>query len=136
MKHIDDPVRLQKEILKKTCYLAVIPVLYSLVSGEWATLLGLLFGLLIGTLIFRLRLINIERSLQMSEGKATSFIRNRYFIEYAIYLAVLLVARKNPSVNFLATAIGLFFIKFTVIGWVIIDLIRDAFNQKLESFKR
>ena len=135
MKYINNPNRMQVEIIKKTYLISIIPIAYSLISGNYDTLLGFVFGLVISTLILRLRVINIERSLDMEEGKAETFIRNRYFIEYAIYFVVLLVARKNPSLNFLAAAIGLFMMKFTVLMWVILDMARGGLNKKLEDYK-
>src|SRR6056297_734512 len=101
MKYIDDPVRMQMEIIKKTWLIAVIPLGYSLLSGHLKTFLGLALGLLISTLLLRLKVIQIKRSLAMSEEKAVTFIRNRYFIEYIIYFVVLFVAQKNPNLNFL-----------------------------------
>ena len=135
MKYIDDPGRMQIEIIKKTYLISSIPILYSLISGNFETLLGFIFGLVISTLILRLRVINIERSLDMKEEKAETFIRNRYFIEYAIYLVVLVVARINPSLNFLAAAVGLFMMKFTVIMWVIFDMAKGGLNNKLQEYK-
>ena len=135
MKYINDPGRMQIEIIKKTYLIASIPILYSLISGNFESLLGFIFGLVISTLILRLRVINIQKALDMSEGKAETFIRNRYFIEYGIYFVVLVVARKNPSLNFLATAVGLFMMKFTVIMWAILDMARGGLNKKLEDYK-
>ena len=135
MKYINDPRQMQIEIIKRTYLISSIPILYSLISGNFETLLGFIFGLVISTLILRLRVINIQKALDMSEGKAESFIRNRYFIEYAIYFVVLLVARKNPSLNFLAAAVGLFMMKFTVIMWAILDMARGGLNKKLEEYK-
>jgi hypothetical protein len=126
---------MQIEIIKKTYLISIIPIAYSLISGNFKTLLGFIFGLVISTLILRLRVVNIERSLDMEEEKAETFIRNRYFIEYAIYFVVLIVARKNPSLNFLAAAIGLFMMKFTVIMWVILDMARGGLNKKLQDYK-
>src|SRR5690554_5704367 len=130
MKFINDPDRIQREIIKKTYFIAIIPILSTLVIGELKSLYGLIFGLIIGTLKFRLRLLNIKRSLTMSDEKAAIFIRNRYFIEYIINFVVLFVARKNPSVNFLAAAVGLCLIKFTIIGWAIIDKIKEGWKKK------
>jgi hypothetical protein len=65
----------------------------------------------------------------MKEEKSNSFIRNRYLVQYFIFLVVLLVAFNNPGVNFLATAAGLFLIKLTVIIWVVIDLIKNDKNE-------
>jgi len=131
LKYIDEPVKLQQEILKKSCFLILLPLFYLLITGETATLLGLATGFLIAVLIFRLRLLNIERSLYMGGKRAVIFIRNRYFIEYIICFVVLFVARKNPSVNFIAAAVGLFMIKLTVIGMMTIDLLKEGWQKRL-----
>lgn len=135
MNYLNNPDRIQIEILKRTYIISIIPIFYALISGEFESLLGFVFGLVISTLILRLRVLNIERALDMEEEKAETFIRNRYFIEYIIYFIVLLVARLNPSLNFLAAAVGLFMIKFTVIGWTIIDLAKGGLNKKLKQYK-
>lgn len=135
MKYINDPNRMQIEIIKRTYMLSIIPIVYALIAGEFETLLGFILGLIISTLLLRLRVLNIERSLDMPEGKADTFIRNRYFIEYLIYFAVLVVARRNPSLNFLATAVGLFMMKFTVIIWAIFDMAKGGLQNKLKDYK-
>lgn len=135
MKEIKDPVKLQKELLKKTYIVSTIPIMSALIMGEYPALLGFLFGLVISTLMFRLKFVNISRSIDMSEAKASTFIRNRYFIEYLIYFVVLIVSARNPSLDFLAAAIGLFMLKFTVLGWALIDLFRDSIEEKIDSYK-
>jgi len=135
MKEIKDPVKLQKELLKKTYIVSTIPVISAIIMGEYSSLLGFLFGLVISTLMFRLKFVNISRSVDMSEAKANTFIRNRYFIEYLIYFVVLIVSARNPSLDFLAAAIGLFMLKFTVLGWALIDLFRDTLERKIDSYK-
>lgn len=134
MKYIDDPVRMQMEIIKKTCLIAIIPLAFSLLSGHLQTFLGLALGLVISTLLLRLKVIQIKRSLAMREEKAVTFIRNRYFIEYIIYFVVLFVAQKNPNLNFMAAAAGLFMQKFTVICWMIVDAVRNGWQHKLDSY--
>ena len=131
MKYTDNPVKMQKEIIRRTLYLSVIPCLYFLITGRIELLLGLIFGLIISTLLLRLKYIHIKRSLNMKEEKANSFIRNRYFIQYLICFVVLIVAYRNPAVSFLGTAAGLFLMKLTVIGWVIVDLIKNNKEEKL-----
>ena len=135
MKYIDDPVKMQVEIIKRTFYLAVIPLSYSLLGGRMDVFLGLILGLVISTLLLRLKYLNIKRSVDMNQARAESFIRNRYFIEYIIYFAVLFVGHRNPSVDFLATAVGLFFMKITVMGWVVLDIIKNGWKNKLNSYK-
>ena len=135
VKDIKDPGKIQKELLKRTYILSAFPIISTIVMGEYPSLFGFLFGLVISTLLFRLKFININRSIDMSEEKANTFIRNRYFIEYFIYFVVLIVSANNPSLNFLASAIGLFMLKFTVLAWALIDLVRDGLKKKIDSYK-
>jgi hypothetical protein len=71
----------------------------------------------------------------MEEDSAEKFIRNRYFIEYALYFVVLFSAAKNANLNFLAAAVGLFMIKFVVILMSIVDLLKDTFQRKFDEYK-
>lgn len=135
MKYIDDPEKMQKEILKKTYLFALLPIISSLLTGEFDILFGFVFGLLIATLLLRLKYNNIIRALSMEEAAAEKFIRNRYFIEYALYFVVLFTAARNPGLDFLAAAVGLFMIKFIVILWSIVDLVKDTFQSKFDEYK-
>ncbi|MFP4372326.1 MAG: ATP synthase subunit I [Halanaerobium sp.] len=135
MKYIDDPEKMQKEILKKTYLFALLPIISSLLTGEFDILFGFVLGLLIATLLLRLKYNNIIRALSMEEAAAEKFIRNRYFIEYALYFVVLFTAARNPGLDFLAAAVGLFMIKFIVILWSIVDLVKDTFQSKFDEYK-
>lgn len=135
MKNIDDPQKLQKEILKITYLISLLPIISSLLFGEYDITLGFVFGLVIATLLLRLKYNNIIRALSMEEDSAGKFIRNRYFIEYALYFVVLFSAAKNANLNFLAAAVGLFMIKFVVILMSIVDLLKDTFQSKFDEYK-
>ena len=135
MKNIDDPKKLQKEILKITYLFSLFPIVSSLLAGEFDITLGFIFGLVIATLLLRLKYNNIIRALSMEEESAEKFIRNRYFIEYALYFAVLFSAARSVRLNFLAAAVGLFMIKFVVILMSIVDLIKDTFQSKFDKYK-
>ncbi|KXS48677.1 ATP synthase subunit I [Halanaerobium congolense] len=135
MKNIDDPQKLQKEILKITYLISLLPIISSLLFGEYDITLGFVFGLVIATLLLRLKYNNIIRALSMEEDSAGKFIRNRYFIEYALYFVVLFSAAKNANLNFLAAAVGLFMIKFVVILMSIVDLLKDTFQRKFDEYK-
>jgi len=135
MKNIDDPQKLQKEILKITYLISLLPIISSLLFGEYDITLGFVFGLVIATLLLRLKYNNIIRALSMEEDSAEKFIRNRYFIEYALYFAVLFSAARNANLDFLAAAVGLFMIKFVVILWSVVDLLRDTFQSKFDEYK-
>lgn len=135
MKNIDDPKKLQKEILKKTYLISLLPIISSLLAGEFDITFGFIFGLVIATLLLRLKYNNIIRALSMEEESAEKFIRNRYFIEYALYFVVLFSAARNANLNFLAAAVGLFMIKFVVILMSIVDLLKDTFQSKFDEYK-
>jgi Ca2+/Na+ antiporter len=135
MKYIDDPHKLQIEIIKKTYLISLLPIISSLIAGEYDITLGFVFGLLIATLLLRLKYNNIIRALNMEEDSAEKFIRNRYFLEYALYFLVLFTAARHANLNFLAAAVGLFMIKFTVIMWSIIDLLKDTFQRQIDEYK-
>ncbi|MFW6256564.1 MAG: ATP synthase subunit I [Bacillota bacterium] len=134
MKYIDDPDKMQWMMIKRTVYLALLPLVSSLVHDRqifW----GLAFGLLLSFLLFRLKLLNIKKAVDMSEGQASTFIRNRYFLEYALSFAGLAIAYNSPSLNVWAAAAGLFLLKVTVLGWMVIDLGHQAWKNKLDSYK-
>jgi Ca2+/Na+ antiporter len=135
MKYIDDPEKMQKEILKKTYLFALFPIVFSLIAGEYDITLGFIFGLIIATLLLRLKYNNIIRAMSMEEEDAEKFIRNRYFIEYALYFLVLFSAARHIRLNLLAAAVGLFMIKFVVILWSVVDLIKDTFQSDFDQYK-
>ena len=135
MKDINDPIKVQKKILKITYLFSLIPIVSSFLAGEFDILFGFIFGLIIATLLLRLKYNNIIRALSMEEESAEKFIRNRYFIEYALYFVVLFSAAKSSNLNFIAAAVGLFMIKFVVIMWSVIDLLKDTFQSKFDEYK-
>ncbi|ADO78091.1 ATP synthase subunit I [Halanaerobium praevalens] len=135
MKDINDPKKVQIKILKATYLFSLLPICSSLLAGEFDILFGFVFGLVIATLLLRLKYNNIIRALSMEEESAEKFIRNRYFIEYALYFAVLFSAAKNLNLDFMAAAVGLFMIKFVVIMWSIVDLLKDTFQSKFDEYK-
>ncbi|SFL17724.1 ATP synthase subunit I [Halanaerobium salsuginis] len=135
MKDINDPVKVQKEILKKVYLFSLLPIISSLLAGEFKVLFGFIFGLVIATLLLRLKYNNIVRALSMQEESAEKFIRNRYFLEYALYFFVLFTAARNDNLNFLAATVGLFMIKFVVLLWTVADLVKDSFQNKLDQYK-
>ncbi len=134
LKYIDHPEKVQLEIMKKTLLVALLPLLSSLIHDR-TIFLGLSFGLVISFLLFRLNLINIRRAVDMQKARASSFIRNRYFVEYVISFVGLAVAYQSSSLNVWAAAAGLFLLKITVLGWVILELIKKAWQDKLESLQ-
>ena len=133
MKYIDNPDKMQWALVKRTVYLAALPLLSSLIHDR-QIFLGLLFGLVLSFLFFRVSLLNLKRAVDMHQARASSFIRNRYFIEYGLSFIGLIIAHHSPSLNVWAAAAGLFLLKITVLAWVIIDLARQAWQKKMDSY--
>lgn len=131
----NSPAEAEKDVVIKTILVALIPLFFSLIMGEMAAFLGLIFGLSISILLFRLKRINIERSLDMTPSKANTYIRNRYFVNYFIYFAVFAVAFKKTGIDFLAVVVGVLLLKFTIIGLSVIDTIRESWQDKKDSLK-
>jgi len=132
----NNPAETEKDVIIKTVIVALIPLTSSLVMGKIAAFLGLIFGLSISILLFHLKRINIENSLQMTASKANTYIRNRYFINYLIYFVVLAVAYQRDGINFLAVVVGILLLKFTIIGLAAIDNIRKSWEEKKDKVEK
>ena len=128
------PREVQKDITRKTLLIALIPTIFSLLWGEYSSVVGLVFGLAISLLLFRLKVVNIDKALDMPQGNAKKYLRNRYFVNYVIYFIVLIVAHEKANINFLATVMGLLLLKFTIIGTAIIEKIKDSWALKMDDF--
>ncbi|MGM0437285.1 MAG: ATP synthase subunit I [Bacillota bacterium] len=132
----NNPAEAEKDVIIKTVIVALIPLTSSLVMGEFDAFLGLIFGLSISILLFHLKRINIENSLQMSAAKANTYIRNRYFINYLIYFIVLAVAYRREGISFLAVVVGILLLKFTIIGLAAIDNLKKSWEEKKDNVKK
>ena len=131
----DSPAEAEKDVIKKTVIVALIPLISSLVMGEISAFLGIIFGLSISILLFRLKRLNIEKSLQMNVAKANTYIRNRYFLNYLIYFIVLAVSYKKDGISFLAVVVGILLLKFTIVGMAFIDNLKKSWEDKKEDIK-
>ena len=129
-----DPHKVQRDITKKTLYIATVPALFSLLWGEFSSILGLVFGLAVSLLLFRLKVVNIDKALDMPAEKARKFIVSRYFVNYIIYFVVLIVAQQKANINFLAVVMGLLLLKFTIIGTAIVAKLRNSWTLKIDEF--
>lgn len=130
-----EPVEVIRSVVKTTLYIALLPLISSLLAGEISSFTGLLFGLIISLLLFRLKYIQIQKAVDMNSAGAASYIRNRYFITYGIYFIVLYTAHSSPKLNLLAVTFGLLFLKFTIVGMAIFSVLKDKWEKKMESYK-
>ena len=97
------------EITKGICIYAIVIGLGSfLISKEPIyIILGVVFGSIIAILNFRLLAIAIEKSMELSPGRAQIFTGMRFLIRMFIVAVVVFVSVKNPNINVIGTIFGL-----------------------------
>lgn len=97
------------EVTKGICIYAVIIGLASFFISEEPIhiMLGVVFGSIIAILNFRLLAIAMEKSVDLSPGKAQVHTGIRYLIRMFIVAVVVFISVKNPNVNVIGTILGL-----------------------------
>ncbi len=95
-------------------YLAMIGftlVIYAIglliVSNKWSWSLGILFGLLISLLKYKLMENTFKRAVLMPEEKAKSYASRHYMLRYLLTGVVLFVAAIEPSIDIIGVFFGL-----------------------------
>lgn len=131
----EEPLDVVNDIIKKTIYFALLPLISALFMGEFTSIIGIIYGLIISILLFRLKYIHISKALDMVADRASSYIRNRYFINYIVYFLALYTAYRSPKLNFLAVILGILLLKFVIIGLAVIDIVKKEWRKKLDSYK-
>lgn len=99
-------------------YLAMIGftlVIYAIglliVSNKWSWSLGILFGLLISLLKYKLMENTFKRAVLMPEEKAKSYTSRHYMLRYLLTGVVLFVAAIEPSIDIIGVFFGLISMK-------------------------
>lgn len=69
--------------------------------------LGILFGLIIALLKFKLMENTFSKAVTMPEAKARGYTQKHYMLRYLITGAVLLLAAMEPSISLLGVFFGL-----------------------------
>lgn len=97
------------EVTKGICIYAVIIGLASFFISKEPIhiMLGVVFGSIIAILNFRLLAISMEKSVDLSPGKAQVHTGIRYLIRMFIVAVVVFISVKNPNVNVIGTILGL-----------------------------
>lgn len=98
-----------KEITKGICIYTIIIGIISLIISKQPiqVILGVVFGSIIAILNFRLLAIAIEKSIDLSPGRAQVFTGIRYLIRMFIVVVVVLISVKNPNIHVIGTILGL-----------------------------
>ncbi len=128
------PEEVVNRITKRVLYPGAFFLAAALISGSSEAVLGLVFGLSISLLLFRLKLVHSRRALRMDKERAKKFIRNRMVANYFIFFVVLMVAQWQPGLDLLAAVLGLLLLKFTILASALLELIRNFFADKKEEY--
>ena len=84
-------------------------------------ILGYIFGTVISILGFKLLHNTINKAVEMTPGRASSYSMVHYFLRYIIYFIVLGVAAIANYLNFPSTLLGLLMVKIIILGSGIFD---------------
>ncbi|MFN2363007.1 MAG: ATP synthase subunit I [Halarsenatibacteraceae bacterium] len=128
-----EPAEVVKLLTKRVIIVGLFLVGSAAVSQELDAVLGLIFGMSISLLLFRLKLVQSKQAIELGSSEAEKYMRNRSFVNYFIYFIVLFVAFNNQNLSFLGAAIGLLILKFTIIGSAIIEMVKTGWQNYMKD---
>lgn len=85
---------------------------------------GLLFGMVINILNFRLMSLSIKKSVKLGMATAQKYTMGNYLVRYLIYGIVLYIAAVADYIDLLAVVVGFFTVKVIIVS--------DAFYDQLK----
>ncbi|EOC99453.1 ATP synthase subunit I [Caldisalinibacter kiritimatiensis] len=85
---------------------------------------GIIFGVVINILNFRLMSLTLEKSVKMPKHKIMPYVLGNYMARYIIYGVVLTVGAIANYLNFYTVILGLFMVKIVILSDTFFDLIR------------
>lgn len=111
------------KIVKRTAIVSlfIIGIMAFAFKEPKPIILGYIFGVIISILAFKLLHNTINKSVEMTPGKASAYTMVHYFLRYTIYFVVLGTAAIANYLNFPATILGLLVLKFVILGSGILD---------------
>jgi hypothetical protein len=85
---------------------------------------GIIFGVVINILNFRLMALTLEKSVKMPKHKIMPYVTANYFARYIIYGVVLTVGAVADYLNFYTVVLGLFMVKIVILADTFYAIIR------------
>ena len=108
----EDYVKFQNSIIRQTLWLTILVSLIALVLGHKTVTKGVILGGLFSVIDFKLMAASLPRALKSASRAKLTLNRLGRLLIMAIPLVL---AFKFPNyINFIAAAIGLFFVKITI----------------------
>lgn len=97
---------------------------------------GILFGVVIALLNFRLLYLTLDRAVKMPPHKAQAYATSRYFIRYVITGVVVFVSIRAEHINVLGTILGLLSLKLVILKTQLFnskEFFKNIFKRKEEK---
>lgn len=125
----EEPAKVVKILTKRVLIVGFFLIGSAAVSQDLDAVLGLIFGISVSLLLFRLKLVQSRQAVELGQAEAEKYMRNRSFVNYFIYFVVLFTAFNNQNLSFLGAATGLLILKFTIIGSAIIEMVKTGWQN-------
>lgn len=129
----EEPAKVVEKLTKRVLIVGLFLIGSAAVSQELDAVLGLIFGISVSLLLFRLKLVQSRQAVELGQAEAEKYMRNRSFVNYFIYFVVLFTAFNNQNLSFLGAATGLLILKFTIIGSAIIEMVKTGWQNYIED---
>ena len=129
----EEPAKVVKILTKRVLIVGIFLIGSAAVSQELDAVLGLVFGISVSLLLFRLKLVQSQQAVELGQAEAEKYMRNRSFVNYFIYFVVLFTAFNNQNLSFLGAATGLLILKFTIIGSAIIEMVKTGWQNYMKN---
>lgn len=119
-------------IIKRTIVysLFIIGIIFIGFKEPKPLVLGYIFGTSISVLGFKLLELTINKAVNMTPKKASSYAFSQYLIRYFIYAIVLTISALADYLSFVTAVIGLFMIKIVIITHTIYDSFSNKSSTK------
>ncbi|MGO1477608.1 ATP synthase subunit I [Senegalia sp. (in: firmicutes)] len=87
-------------------------------------LLGLVFGVIINLLNFRLMGLSLAKAMKMPQAQIMPYVVGSYMARYIIYGVVLTIAALADYLNFYTVVLGFFMVKIVILSDTFYDTIK------------
>ena len=87
-------------------------------------LLGLVFGVIINLLNFRLMGLSLAKAMKMPQAQIMPYVVGSYMARYIIYGVVLTIAALADYLNFYTVVLGFFMVKIVILADTFYDLVK------------
>ncbi len=127
---------IQVKIVKYTLLVMILIAVASMFFQEPRPFIyALIFGTLISILNFRNLALTVEKAVTMNPGHAQVYASSKYFIRFLTNAVVIFVCIKADYLNVLGAVLGLFTIKFVIIGTNLFNILflKKIFKRKEEE---